>query len=93
MKSEIWKNKLKPFVEKFPQSGGKDVEVYTPIKGIPIKLLFEGPLFVEGQCGDMLLNLGDPDILTLTIRSKNRAIRLAWDKLIGFELSTHALWK
>lgn len=93
MKSEVWINKLKPFVIKFPKSAGKEVEIYTPNEDIPIKLFFEGNLFVEGRSGDMLMNFGDPDILTLTIRSKNRAIRVAWDKMVAFELSTHALWQ
>jgi len=93
MKSEVWKNKLKPFVVKFPQSAGKEVEIYTPNEGIPLKFFFEGHLQVEGQFADMLMNFGDPDILTITIRSKNRAIRVAWDKLVAFELSTHSLWR
>ena len=93
MKCKIWQAKLKPFVVIFHQSAGRDIGMYTPNEGIPIKFFFEGNLIIEGQYNDMLLNFNDPDILTITIRSKNRAIRVAWDKLVAFELSTHGLWQ
>jgi len=93
MNSEIWKKKLTPFIIPFLQKAGKEPVVFTPCKGMPVKLVFEGTFYIEGRHADMILNFSDPDILLITIQSQHRAIRVAWDKLVAFELSTQTLWK
>jgi hypothetical protein len=93
MNRDIWKNKLLPFIKPFLQPNGKECDVFTPAKGMPIKLIFEGTLYIEGRHADLLLNFSDPDILIITMRSQHRAIRVAWHKMVAFELNTQALWK
>jgi hypothetical protein len=93
MNRDSWKKKLLPFLKPFLQPNGKDCEIFTPAKGMPIKLVFEGTLYIEGRHGDLLLNLSDEDILILTIRSQHRAIRIDWSKMVAFELNTQALWQ
>ncbi|MDB5262859.1 MAG: hypothetical protein JWQ14_2140 [Adhaeribacter sp.] len=93
MNRDSWKEKLLPFIKPFLQTNDKPCEVFTPAKGMPLKLIFEGTLYIEGRHEDLLLNFSDPDILILTIRSQHRAIRVDWNKIVGFELNTQALWK
>ena len=93
MTRDIWKSKLLPFITPFVQASGKEAEIFTPAKGMPLKLIFEGTLYIEGRHADLLLNFSDPDILILTIRSQHRAVRLDWRKMVAFELNTQALWK
>ncbi|GEO07357.1 hypothetical protein AAE02nite_50210 [Adhaeribacter aerolatus] len=93
MDRDTWKSKLLPFLKPFLQTTGKECEVYTPAKGMPIRFIFEGTFFMEGRHGDFLLNFSDPDIFILTIRSQHKAVRVAWSKLVAFELNTQALWQ
>ncbi len=92
MNRDNWKNKLIPFIKPFVQPNGKACEVFTPAAGMPIRFIFEGTFYIEGRNNDLLLNFSDPDIFILTIRSQHRAVRVAWSKLVAFELHTQALW-